>query len=102
MPDRLRFHPQVVADLEQATAWYDRISLDVGSRFRLQLNSRFDDIEERPTFFPSAFGEVRFAIVRRFPYLVLFRLHGDVSFVIGVFHSASDPAKWQQRDADTR
>jgi hypothetical protein len=100
MSDQLRFHPRVVEDLKQAISWYDEISIELGNRFRSQVNAPFDEIALRPTFFAFAFANVRFAIVRRFPYLVLFREMGEVILVLGIFHSASDPAKWQKRAAD--
>ena len=100
MADRLRFHPLVAEDLREATRWYDEISVDLGNRFRSQVNARFDDIAERPESFAIAFDDVHFARIQRFPYLVLFRNLGDVIHLLGVFHSASDPARWRQRTAD--
>jgi hypothetical protein len=51
MADRLRFHPRVAEDLREATRWYDDISVDLGNRFRSQVNARLDDVTERPDAF---------------------------------------------------
>ena len=96
MTDRLRFHPLVVDDLRQAIDWFDDISIELGNRFRHLVNSRFDEIEARPRFFATAFEDVRFALVPRFPYLILFRELSTAVEVIGVFESASDPKKWRK------
>ena len=72
---------------------------DLGNRFRSQVNARFDDIAERPEAFAIAFDDIHFARTHRFPYLLLFRDLGDVIHVLGVFHGASDPARWRQRAA---
>ena len=101
MAENLRFHPSVVSDLSDAVAWYELRSAGLGDRFRAAVDSRFDDIVESPELFPPAFGDVdfRFARIKRFPYLVLYRLRQDCIHVLGVFHSASDPAKWRRRAA---
>ena len=99
MAERLRFHPSVVSDLSEAIAWYDERSVGLGDRFRAAVDARFDDILETPELFPRAFDDLDFRFVRvlRFPYLVLYRIQKDAVFVLGVFHSASDPAKWRRR-----
>jgi plasmid stabilization system protein ParE len=102
MARQLRFHPAVIPDLSEAIHWYDERSLGLGDRFRAAVDARFDDVLNAPELFSRAFDDldVRFARIRRFPYLVLYRIHGDTVFVLGVFHSASDPAKWRRRAAD--
>jgi hypothetical protein len=97
MPDRLRFHPSVVDDLRQAISWYEKISPALADRFRSEVNERFDEVADRRQFFAWAFTGVRFAKVRKFPYLVLFQEQTEVVIVLGVFHSASDPEKWRRR-----
>jgi len=100
MADRLRFHPLVTSDLRDAIRWYDGISTRLANRFRDLVDARFDQISERPESFPLAFDDVRFARIQRFPYLLLFRESEDVIHVLGVFHGASDPAKWRRRASD--
>jgi plasmid stabilization system protein ParE len=97
MTNRLRFHPLVSSDLRGAIRWYDEISKQLADRFRKRVNARFDDIETQPQLFPTAFDDVRFARVRRFPYLILFRETEHAVLVLGVFHAASNPEKWRQR-----
>ena len=97
MADRLRFHPLVASDLSEAIRWYADISVGLGDRFRQMVDARFDDIAAHPERFPRAFGNDRFARLKRFPYLVLFRESTELVFGLGVFHGASDPAKWRRR-----
>ncbi len=104
MAENLRFHPQVASDLADAIGWYDQRSVGLGERLGAAVDARFDQILETPELFPRAFDDedFRFVRVRRFPYLVLDRLREDTVYVLGVFHSASDPAKWRHRAADDR
>jgi hypothetical protein len=99
MAKRLRFHPSVPADLTDAIAWYDKRSPGLGNRFRAAVDARLDDILESAEIFPRAFDDLDFRFVRipHFPYLILYRIRKDIISVLGVFHTASDPAKWRSR-----
>ena len=101
MDDRLRFQSLVAVDLREAIAWYDDIAEGLGDRFRDTVSGELDQIAANPEQFAIAAGEFRFAKVGRFPYVILFRSSGDVVQVTGVFHTASDRAKWRKRIEDT-
>ena len=83
--------------MSAAIRWYDEISPNLGNRFRELVDQRFDEIAVHPESFAIAFDDVRFSLIPRFPYLLLFRKHRDFVYVLGVFHGASDPEKWRQR-----
>jgi plasmid stabilization system protein ParE len=97
MANRLRFHPAVSSDLGDAIDYYDEVSPLVGGRFRKMVDTRFDLIESQPELFPLAFADVRFATVRQFPYLILFRQRKETVTILGVFHGASNPERWRGR-----
>ncbi|MDA0281856.1 MAG: type II toxin-antitoxin system RelE/ParE family toxin [Planctomycetota bacterium] len=97
MPDRLRFHSLFVSDLEKAVEWYDSVSVELGNRFRSMVDSRFDDIAESSESFGLVFEDVRFARLRKFPYIILFRPVSNTVHVLGLFHGASNPEKWHRR-----
>ena len=97
MAEPLRFEPLVVEDLVAATKWYDEISVELGNRFRAAIDERFDSVELNPESYGRARGAIRAAMVRGFPYVILFE-HGDgVITVLSVVHAASDPTKWGHR-----
>jgi hypothetical protein len=101
---RLRFTRWVPDDLVEALDWYDGKSTVLGDRFRAAVDSAFDDIEASPELYPLAFPDlrVRFYRLKRFPYLVLYRVEESVVIVIGVRHGASDPKKWRERAESTK
>lgn len=100
MAKPLRFHPQVADDIRGAQRWYADISEELGDSFRGRLDARFDDIEDHPQHFSAAFDDVRFAQVKRFPYIVLFQELDEDVHVLGVFHGSSNPDKWRARLMD--
>lgn len=93
----LRFHPEVADDLKSAVGWYEKISETLGDRFRGAIEQRFDSITLFPQSFGIVFENARAARVKGFPYLLLFEHGTDAVHLLGVFHAASDPAKWRSR-----
>ena len=98
MAKQLRYHPLVAEDISAAIDWYEERSAGLGQRFRSAVDARFDGIAGAPEIFPRAFDDLdyRFARIPKFPYLVLYRVRAEFVNVLGVFHSASDPAKWRR------
>jgi plasmid stabilization system protein ParE len=89
--------------LAEALNWYDSKSMALGDRFRAAVDAAFDAVEESPESYPFAISElrIRFYRLRRFPYLVLYRIEESAIVVIGVRHGASDPKKWRERARST-
>jgi plasmid stabilization system protein ParE len=101
---RLRFTRWIPDDLAEALDWYDSKSPALGVRFRAAVDAAFDSIEAASESYPYAFPDlgVRFYRLRRFPYLVLYRVEKSNVVVIGVRHGASDTKKWRERAELTR
>jgi plasmid stabilization system protein ParE len=49
-----------------------------------------------PLVFRQVYGEVRRALVSRFPYAVFYRIEMNRIVVLTVLHSARDPKLWPQ------
>ena len=50
-----------------------------------------------PRLYAAVYGDVRKAVVRRFPYVVVYRVDAAEVIMIAVFHTSRDPAVWQAR-----
>lgn len=54
-------------------------------------------IKNTPEQFLQVYKTVRKALMKRFPYMVLFVMQPVENIIIGVFHQSSNPEKWQNR-----
>ena len=97
MTEKLTYHPDVETDIQSAVDHYSAISSALAYRFRDQLVEQLIQIAARPESFGEVQAPLRFARVRRFPHIVIFRLIRDGVQVLGVFHGAEDSAKWTRR-----
>lgn len=70
---KVAFHPAAVADLNDAVAWYDRQRRGLGNTLRAEVDAAIDRIAANPISYPETQG-LRRALVRRFPYSVIYRI----------------------------
>ena len=54
-------------------------------------------IAEDPRRYPRVHGEVRRAVIRRFPFGVFYLIESDAVVVMAVMHASRDPAHGQER-----
>ena len=51
-----------------------------------------------PRQFPVVYKSIRRALLRRFPYALMFVIEADETLtVIACFHGSRDPARWRKR-----
>jgi plasmid stabilization system protein ParE len=96
----LHFHPLVVADLQMAIEWYERVSPTAAVGFRAAANDGFSAISRSPKQYAIVFEErqLRTCHLKPFSYVIVYREFADVVRVLGVRHTASDMANWVDRD----
>ncbi len=87
----------VKRDIAGAIRWYDRNREGLGDQFEADLEVTLDRLKKGPPFAAPIDGDVRFAKLKRFPYVVYFRQHEDRIEVLAVLHGKRNPKVWQRR-----
>jgi plasmid stabilization system protein ParE len=93
----LRFRPEVVGDLEDAGRWYDDRRLGLGGEFLQECKAALDCILDRPeqgTVAPDGLLSVR---IRRFPYVIHYRIERTTIVVFAIMFGGRDPSAWRDR-----
>lgn len=92
------FTPAARAELIGAQDWYEKEAPGLGSYFRAAIGAVIDRMSANPRQFPVVHKNVRRALLRRFPYALMFVIEADESLtMIACFHGSRDPANWQNR-----
>ncbi len=92
------FTRAAVHELIEAQEWYERESRGLGRLFRGAVNALVQRLSANPRQFPIVYRNVRRALLRRFPYALMFVLEPNESLtVIACFHGSRDPEHWQKR-----
>lgn len=85
-------------DLDEAFAWYESQRLGLGEEFLQAVQRTFEAIGEHPMRHRVLLRDARQALVRRFPYRVLYRIVGEEIVVVACLHAHQDPRTWRRRE----
>jgi len=91
------FHRDAIAEYEEAFAWYFSRSPDIATRFEHEVERALRLIVEAPTVGAACDEVNRRILLRRFPYLVIYREHRGKLWVVAVAHGHRRPRYWKHR-----
>jgi plasmid stabilization system protein ParE len=89
--------PEARAEFDEAYDWHESQQPGRGEAFAEQVQQVLDRIAAMPRLHAAVFGDVRKAVVQRFPYCVYYREEASCVRVLSVFHTSRDPSIWQSR-----
>lgn len=85
-------------ELIDARNWYENESPGLGQHFLAAIDAIVERVATNPGQLPVVYRNIRRAMLRRFPYALMFVTESDESVtVIASFHGSRDPARWQRR-----
>lgn len=85
------------AEFHEAADWYEEQSAGQGAAFTAAVRKVLVNLGEWPESHPEVYGDVREALVSRYPYALYYRPSPAQVTVLAVFHTSRDPAEWQRR-----
>jgi plasmid stabilization system protein ParE len=92
-----RFGPDARKDVEQAVARYGEERAALALAFAESLDALIARVCETPLQFPAVRGEIRRALLGRFPYGVFFTIKAESIDVLAVLHLHRHPDHWKER-----
>ncbi|MFN3077574.1 MAG: type II toxin-antitoxin system RelE/ParE family toxin [Alphaproteobacteria bacterium] len=97
MPRWIVFTPAARVDLLDALDWYSAHAPGTVSRIRAELRELSGRIAANPLQFPTGAKNTHRALLRHFPYVVIFQFTDEAVHIIAFFHTGRDPRQWQRR-----
>ena len=91
------FHPDAESELNTAIDYYEAVENGLGFDFSLEIVSTIGRIIDFPKAWLVIEGEIRRALVKRFPYGILYAEDQHNIFIIAVMHLHRDPGYWKYR-----
>ena len=89
--------PEAVAEARAAQEWYRARSSGAAAAFMAELDIGIECIRTAPDLYPSYRHGTRRYLMRRFPYLIVYRTTSESIFVVAVAHSRRKPGYWKAR-----
>ena len=94
----ISYHPEAEAEIQSAAAWYASRSPAAAIGLANELDRVMEMLEQFPELQPLYDDRHRFAVLRRYPYSVVYRVEGDRIRVVAFAHSRRSTGYWQGRN----
>lgn len=85
------------AEFHEAFDWYEQQRPGLGVEFAERVQAVFDSIAAMPEQHAIVYRDVRKALVKPYPYAIIYRIRNNQVVVLAVFHSKRNPSIWKSR-----
>jgi len=93
----VKLHPEALLEAKEARNWYAERSANAALRFISELDRAIEQVAQHPTRWPEHLHGTRRYLLRRFPYLLVYRVRNEVIEVIACQHGRRRPGYWRAR-----
>jgi plasmid stabilization system protein ParE len=98
-PLAVEIHPEAVLEAQAAHEWYESKSPEAAAAFMAELDVGIDSIRVASELYPPYLHGTRRYLMRRFPYLIVYRNTSTAIQVVAVAHGRRRPGYWKTRFA---
>ncbi len=84
-------------DIAEAQVWYEAQQTGMGAEFRSEVSRIIERLAATPLIYQVVHRDIRRAIVRRFPYLVWYRVVTDRVVILACAYAGRDPERVKAR-----
>lgn len=98
---RVARHPDVPPELEAAALWYEERQPSLGGDFLEEYQATVNRILREPERWRKIRGDNRKLNFRRFPYAIVYSIHGNDIYLKAVMHLHRRPFYWLRRQPPT-
>ncbi len=96
-PYRLRIHPFAESELKEAENWYNLQKENLGKEFIEEIENKLMQIKRNPNHYAKIRKDIRKALLKRFPYSIVFTVTDEWVEVYSFFHHSRNPKIWNKR-----
>ncbi len=93
----LRFSTEALAELRESADYYSVRSPLAAHGFALAVDHAIQAVLAEPNRFVRVSKRDRARSVEKYPYQIIYRVMGDVLYVVAVAHTARRPGYWKRR-----
>jgi plasmid stabilization system protein ParE len=92
-----RFHPEAAAEFDEAAQFYESAQAGLGRAFEQEVERAVDRISAFPESATPLGSRVRAAIVRNFPFWVVYRASASEILILAIAHQRRRAGYWRRR-----
>jgi toxin ParE1/3/4 len=92
-----RFLPPAEEEMTEASLFYEAASPGLGDDFLDDVQRVIEAVREYPQLGPGVGGKLRRALLRRFPFSLIYSVETGAILVVAVAHHRRRPGYWKER-----
>ena len=96
-PFSIELSDEAEVDFDKSYEFYNEDSSKVADTFFKRIDSELENIKQNPDSFPIAYKDVKKYVVKKFPFVIYYRIVETVIQVIAIFHTSRNPEIWNER-----
>ena len=94
---RYEFHPEALAEYQEAARYYSERHKGLELRFIAAVEHAVNQIRNAPQRWRILEGDIRRCLTRVFPYAILYTVESDHVLIVAVMHCHRRPGYWRHR-----
>jgi toxin ParE1/3/4 len=93
----VQLHSAALEEAEAATDWYAERSHRAAERFLNELKQAIEQVSDHPGQFPAFMFGTRRMVLRKFPFVIVFRETATTVDIVAIAHARRRPDYWRNR-----
>jgi len=94
---KVLFHELAGKEFLETRDYYDDLVFGLGEKFVTEVERCLNIIKTNPLAYPVTKQNVRKAVIIKFPFSILYRVDGNVIYILAVMHQKREPIYWAER-----
>ena len=94
----IHYHPDAVTDMTEAALFYEDRQAGLGERLLNAIEEAFEVISTHPTLWRADERGRRKYRIKRFPYLMIYKVTSQTIVILAIAHTSRKPGYWKERD----
>lgn len=94
---KVLFHELAGKEFLETRDYYDALVFGLGEKFVNEVEICLKIIKTNPLAYPVTKQNVRKAVIIKFPFSILYRVDGNVIYILAVMHQKREPLYWAER-----
>jgi plasmid stabilization system protein ParE len=94
---RVGFRPQALQEVFAAAGWYEERSPGLSAEFLRALDAAVASVQRNPQQYPAVHEDTHRALLRRFPYSLIYSFSEEEVVVLACVHGRQHPGRWRSR-----
>ncbi len=87
MPRKIKIYSLAIKDVENGIDYYQLQQNGLGKKFEKQVNDTFKKIQKFPLAASIAYENVRYHVLDRFPYIILYQVDDKYIYILRIFNT---------------